>query len=632
MLLRNLVPVLAIWIDFASNAKALAAYGLTKDARLFSQQSFDIIIVGGGTAGITLAARLAKSTSLNIGVLEAGEFVPPGQNSLVDTPAFAGQSFTDPNLSWGFTTSPQTHLDNRVLLYPRGKMLGGSSGLNAMAWVRPRQEELDIWSRLGIQGGWNWQGLLPYMMKAENVSMGNSSAFPGSHYPSGFDSTVLGRKGPVQVSYDNTFSGVQTPFVESFIRVGATLNENPENGNNIGVFNSQHSVDVATGNRSYAATGYFVPNQGQTNLLVLTGSRVARINFAQAITPLLANGVEFIVAGTTYSVKATREVVLAAGTVQTPQILELSGIGNKNLLARLNISTFLDIPTVGENLQEHNSVPSTFLLKEPAPITLDALSNNATFAFEQLQQYLLNHTGLFTTLPTYSYHPLQTFFSSASVAALVIEILAELATKTLSPFQKLQAEIQIEWLLKGKVGQIELAPFAGGIPGLPTPVIPGRSYISLVAFGQHLFSRGSVHIKSASPLDAPIIDPNFCDFTFDRKILSLGIDLAKRVAATKPLADLIETVANPANITSEEDLNRYIIGNIAPEYNAIGTAALAPKAMGGVVGDDLLVYGTSNLRIVDASIIPMHLATHIQSLVYAIAEKAADIIIAEHDL
>lgn len=106
-------------------------------------------------------------------------------------------------------------------------MLGGSSGLNSLAWVRPRKEELNVWARLGIRGGWDWDGLLPYMMKSANVSMGNSSAFPGSTHPSGFDSTVEGRSGPIQVGYDNTFSGVQRPWVESFIKVGSILNQNP---------------------------------------------------------------------------------------------------------------------------------------------------------------------------------------------------------------------------------------------------------------------------------------------------------------------------------------------------------------------------------------------------------------------
>jgi choline dehydrogenase-like flavoprotein len=159
--------------------------------------------------------------------------------------ALTGASFTDPGLAWQFNTVPQANVNGRPIFFPRhvhtsyyiyensrlmlvrGKMLGGSSGLNSMAWVRPRKEELDAWARLGIQGGWNWDGLLPYMMKSANVSLGDSSAFTGSIHPSGFNSLVEGRSGPIQVGYDNTFSGVQTPWLESFIKVGAILNQDP---------------------------------------------------------------------------------------------------------------------------------------------------------------------------------------------------------------------------------------------------------------------------------------------------------------------------------------------------------------------------------------------------------------------
>lgn len=595
----------------------------------FSEQKFDILIAGGGTAGITLAARLSEETSLRIGVIEAGELIIPGQNPLVDTPALTGESFNDPILSWGFNTIPQANLGNRVVSYPRGKMIGGSSGLNAMAWVRPRKDDLDNWSSFGVQGGWDWDGLLPYMIKSENVSIGSSAAFPGSTQPSGVDSSVNGRKGPIQVSYDPTFTGVQTPVVQSFLNIGAILNQVPEGGNNIGVFNSQHSVDIATGNRSYAATGYFIPNQGRQNLLVLTGAKISKILFANNSIPLITTGLEYIQGNVTYTATAAREVLVTTGAVQTPQLLELSGIGNSSILKSFGIPTLLDIPTVGQNLQDHNSISITYLLKEPSPITLDDLTNNATFAMEQQQLYLENHTGLFTLIPTYSYHPLQTFFSPEIIASLINETIEELNQRKLSKFQQLQANLQIAMLREGKIGQIEIAPFGGGIPGLPNPLVSGRNYVSLSGFGQHLFSRGSVHIGSNSPLDPPLIDPNFMDFEFDRSILSLSVELSERIAAAPPLSNLIESRLNPSpDITGGQALDDYIDSNLTPEFNALGTAALASQDLGGVVGEDLFVYGTQNLRIVDASIFPMHVATHIQTLVYAVAEKAADMIIA----
>lgn len=232
----------------------------------------------------------------------------------------------------------------------------------------------------------------------------------------------------------------------------------------------------------------------------------------------------------------------------------------------------------------------------------------------------------FTTLPTYSYHALQSFFNATEIAELVNQTALEIASKNLSAFQQLQANIQLEWLKEGVVGQIELALFTGGVPGLPNPTISGKSYLSIFAFGQHLFSRGSVHINSTSVLDTPVIDPNYFDYTFDRRVLSLGLEVGGRTASVGPLSDLIDSIANPQNITSESDWDSWVTQTLGTEYNAIGTVAMAPKNMGGVVGDDLIVYSTSNLRVIDASIIPLHLATHIQQVVYAIAEKAAVII------
>ncbi|KAK7034765.1 hypothetical protein VNI00_012172 [Paramarasmius palmivorus] len=416
-------------------------------------------------------------------------------------------------------------------------MVGGSSGINAMAWVRSPSLELDAWSQLGIQGGWNWEDLLPYMMKVENVSLGDPTAYPGSTKPSGWDDNFYGRDGIIQVGYSRTFTGVHEPFVESILNLGEQLNEDQANGRNLGVANGAHAVDITTGNRSYALD-YFTHNQGRTNLLVLTGATVTRILLSNTGSEVEATGLEYISNGETYIANASREVILSAGTAfSNIRLLELSGIGNKAILESLGIETVLDIPTVGENLQDHNSVTTTYLLKEPAPITLDALQNNPQFFQEQMLEYLVNKTGLLTTLPTYSYHALQTFFSPIEVAELVNTTKYEISQRNLSKFQELQAQLQLKWLEEGTVGQIELSPYA------------------------------------------------------DRKIMSFGVELARKIANTSPLVDLIESELNPGpNANNDEVRGR----------DCRGTAALAPKDLGGVVGDDLLVYGTSNLRVVDA--------------------------------
>ncbi|KAJ3915490.1 alcohol oxidase, partial [Lentinula edodes] len=542
----------------------------------------------------------------------------------LNIPVFTGQSFDDPELSWRFNTTPQSQVSGRSLMYPRGKMVGGSSGINSMAWVRPGRTELDSWSRFGINNGWNWLDLLPYMKETENVTIGDISLFPGLMYPSGHDSFVEGRAGPIQISYDNVFTQVQAPFVESLLAAGGILNGNPDNGDNIGISNGAHSVDPQTGNRSYATTAYKLTLERNPNIVLLLNAMVTEVIFNDSSQGLQATSVKYFKNNRTFTASAKREVIISAGAVQTPQLLELSGIGNAELLKKMGIVPLLDISAVGENFQDHISVPTSFLLHEPSPATLDDLNNNASFAEQQFHEYLVNHTGFYTMLPTYSYLPLQQFISDTDIKELIFVTKQEIAKKNLTSLQQLQYEIQLEWLESGAVGQLEIALFPG-IPGLPQPVEAGRNYISIVSFVQHPFSRGSVHISSLSSSHMPMINPNLLNYTFDNHVLNLGLNLSLRIASMAPLSGFIEAITNPF----KDNLRSYISSTIESPTN---DPNINDKIYSGVVDENLLVYGTSNLRIVDASIIPIHMATHIQTLVYAIARKVAYMFITFHDI
>ncbi|KAJ3741922.1 hypothetical protein DFH05DRAFT_1544868 [Lentinula detonsa] len=595
--------------------------GLTTDAAGFAEQSYNYVIVGGGTAGLALAARLTEMTNVTVGVIEAG--VLRVGDPKVDTPAFIGEALFDTDYDWNFQTVPQTYVSQRNIAINRGKMLGGSAGLNFMIWQHGSQRDYDSWSELGISNGWDWDGLLPYLLKTETVTPSpvGELGFSGRV---GTDNDFEGRSGPLPIQYNNFYSPLETPYSQALQALGVPFNSNPDGGNSTGLFNSAACVDVNTGNRSYSAVNYFLANQARTNLVVLQGAQVTKINLTPG-SPVVATGVEFVVDGTTYNVSATTEVVLSAGTIQTPQLLELSGIGNPTILEQYDIPVVISNSDVGENYQDHTHVVSQFQLNDPTIPTTNLLSTNATFQAEQDLLYLNDHTGIYTyTASDISFHPMQQFFSPVELASSITQLQNELAAANLSEWQSKQAQIQLSDLQAGTVGQMELLFFAGDI-GVSAQ--SGTEFVDILNFGSRHFSRGSVHIGSSDPLAAPLIDPNYFQFTIDKEVVVKGTQIARQVTQTAPLASFIKAPTNPStNVSSEADFEQFVLENVGTEWHPVGTASLGPQGAGGVVDDNLIVYGTSNLRVVDASVIPLQIASHIQSTVYAIAEKAADII------
>ncbi|KAJ4501807.1 hypothetical protein C8R41DRAFT_913089 [Lentinula lateritia] len=595
--------------------------GLTTDAAGFAEQSYNYVIVGGGTAGLVLAARLTEMTNVTVGVIEAG-FLRVGDPK-VDTPAFIGQGLLDPDYDWSFQTVPQTHVSERNIAISRGKMLGGSSGLNFMIWQHGSQRDYDSWAQLGISNGWDWDGILPYILKAETVTPSPVGAL-GYSGRVGTNNDFEGRSGPLPIQYNNFYSPFESPYAQALEALGVPFNPDPDAGNSTGLFNSAACVDVNTGNRTYSPVSYFLPNQARTNLVVLQGAQVTKINLTPG-SSAVATGVEFVVDGITYNANATTEVVLSAGTIQTPQLLELSGIGNPTILEQYGIPLIISNSDVGENYQDHTHVVSQFEVTDPTMPTTNLLNTNATFQQEQDALYLDDHTGIYTyTASDISFHPMQQFFSPIELASSIAQLQSEIAAANLSEWQTKQFQIQLSDLEAGTVGQMELLFFAGDIGG---GAASGTEYVDILNFGSRHFSRGSVHIGSADPLAAPLIDPNFFQFTIDKEVVVKGTQIARNVTQTAPLSSLIKTPINPStNVTSEADFEQYVLENVGTEWHPVGTASLGPQGAGGVVNDNLIVYGTSNLRVVDASVIPLQIASHIQSTVYAIAEKAADII------
>ncbi|GAB1520525.1 hypothetical protein RhiTH_003602 [Rhizoctonia solani] len=533
----------------------------TRNGAEFSSQAFDYVIIGGGTAGLALAARLSENPKISVGVIEAGPYFE--NDPLIDTPALAGRLQGDPTYDWMFRTVPQIHVNNRSMPMARGKALGGSSAINLMALDRASKIEYDAWEELG-NPKWNWDGLLPYMKAAERFETidpfraNATHADPDDIYPS------QGTKGPISASFNTT------------------------------------AVNRTTGTRSYSANTYFAYNSAKSNFVVLTEAQVTKIMFGHSKPgkngKVTATGVSFVHNTTTHSVKVLKEVILSAGTFQTPQLLELSGIGNSAILQQHGITPIVDLPGVGENLQDHLLVPSTYELK-PGPTTLDILRNSPSYAAEAQAQYASTHDGIYTaTTSTLSFINLGYITTPTELSDMIAKLDREIAADQVTKLQKAQYSIQKDWLKK-RVGTIEIV-LTQAYGGTGTPKV-NASYISIQMAIQHPFSRGSVHINSSNPLVAPEINPNYFTKSIDEETLVKALKFGFKISQTEPLASYIVARQDPPPETSsDEAYTEYVKANVRTIFHPIGTAALAPRVIGGVVDTSLKVYGTTNLRVV----------------------------------
>ncbi|CAE6436115.1 unnamed protein product [Rhizoctonia solani] len=615
---RALVWPTLVFLGVAS--ASVLPRSLTTDGASFASQTFDYIVVGGGTAGLAVAARLAENASVTVGVIEAGQYI--ADDPLIDTPQLFGQAQGNAKYDWMFESVTQTGLNNRVMAMPRGKVLGGSSALNYMAFDRASKVEYDAWETLG-SSGWNWDGLMPYMKMAEDFT--NIDPFRNYTHSSGVYPSQ-GINGPIGSSYNVWYSDVTTPYAQSLLKLGIPANLDPDSGNAFGIYNCAMSVNRTTGKRSYSASTYYAYNAERSNFVVLTGGQATKINFANATVEgnLVATGVSFVSGSTTYTVNARKEVILSAGSLQSPQLLELSGIGNSTILRQFGITPLVNLPGVGENLQDHVFIPTSYELK-PGKTTFDILRNNATYAAEAQAQYAATRDGIYAaTHSAFSFINLASYVNTSTIQSMKAKLDQEIAASGTTALEQAQFAIQKQWINQ-KLGHMEIIMYPGYF-AFSAPK-ENTAYMSLLMAIQHPYSRGNIHIGSADPLVKGIYDPKYFSKSIDLDTLVQAVKFGLKISQTEPIASSIVTRQDPApEVTSDEDIANYIKTYVESVYHPIGTTALAPKALGGVVNDKLKVYGTTNVRVVDASVIPIHMGTHITRTIYGIAEKAAALI------
>lgn len=503
----------------------------------------------------------------------------------------------------------QSGANNRVFAQNRGKVLGGSSALNLMTWDRTSIAELDAWEEKLGNKGWNWNSLYAAMLKVETFQ-------PSPLY----GEEGVGKTGPIGTLINRVFPRQQSTWIPTLNNLGLPENRESLNGHPIGVSTQPSNVNPNY-TRSYAPEYLKL---AKSNLVLKLETRVAKVNFDGNT----ATGVT-LEDGTV--ITARREVILSAGSLQSPGLLELSGIGDPTLLSSLSIPVVKSLPSVGQNLQDHIRIQASFQLKPEYP-SFDALRNTSRAAIE-LAQYNAGNASLYDyTASGYAYLPWTTV-SPATAATLYN--LAQNDTSLSSPVDKLKQSYSSP-ALNDTVPQLEVIFSDGytGLKGYPASSSPlnGIGTFTLIGVVQHPLSKGSVHINSRNTSLPPTINPNYLSHPYDLHAATTLARFLRTVAQTQPLRTTWSAEYEPgaAAVMSDADWEAYTKANTLSIYHPVGTCAMLPEADGGVVDAELRVHGVQGLRVVDASVIPLLPSAHIQTLVYGIAERAAEMMVLAH--
>lgn len=596
------------------------------------QSSYDFVIVGGGLAGLVMASRLTEDQNKTVLVLEAGD-TGDAVASSIDIPANAYySSLLGTSYDWKYTTVPQPHLGNRQLSWPRGKVLGGSSAVNGLYLVRPSQLEVDANAGLMANqpgaSAWSWEGLFSAMKKSETFTAPSSQIQMEGAIE--YNLSSHGTSGPLHYSYPGFIVPVVGSWTDTLEWIGILSTSDSNGGEDWGAFIATSSINPSNWTRSYSKSAYIDPLPFRPNLSILPNATATRVLFADnnnstsSSTNLTATGVEWAADANSprSTVGVNKEVILCGGAINTPQILMLSGIGPQDVLSAAGVPLKLSLPGVGQHLQDHLSaqVVVETTAETAASIKSTSQTSNGTstpfLSFINSAIAYANSTDL---------------FGLAFPAQLQQELLANVSAdaQTLVPSNddtvregyKAIYTTTAEKLLTTQIGQVEL------LLSLTGTANGGASSIAVQAAIQHPYSQGRIYINSSDPFTYPVIDPNYFSHPIDLLILREGLKLARKITQTQPLnASITKEISPGPSVATDSDWDAWIPPQVGTEYHPCCTAAMLPLSQGGVVDANLKVYGTANLRVVDASIYPMEFAAHLQAPTYGVAEQAAEII------
>ncbi len=543
--------------------------GPSKDSNV---TEFDYVIVGGGSAGCVLAARLSADGRQRVLLLEAGG---SDASPWIRMPIGYGRTFTDPAVNWMYETEPDPALGNRSALCPRGKVLGGSGSINAMVWVRGQPGDFDDWAAAG-NPGWGYRDVLPYFRKVEDHVLG-ASEYHGAGGPMHIRG-IEQEAHPLCERFLATTDGLGIPRTDDF---------NGARSEGAGLWH----LTIQGGIRVSTATAYLAPARRRANLTVLTHAQVTRILFAGRE----ATGVEYLRGGTRHVATARREVVLAAGAINSPQLLQLSGVGDPAVLGGLGIPLVHAAPRVGAGLQDHLAVSYYYRSRVPTlndelyPL-LGKLRAGVRYVLTRKGPLSLsvNQAGAFVrSRPGLERPNLHIYFNPLSYTAAK------------GPRRKL------------------------------TSPDPWSAF--LLSFNTcRPTSRGSVAIRSADPFTAPAIRTNFLSTAEDLADVQDGARFLRRLAAARPLADVVEREYQPgADVLSDDAVLEDFRNRAGSVYHVSCTCSMGPDPSAAVVDARLRVHGLGRLRVADASVFPAVTSGNTNAPTIMVAEKAADLILSD---
>ena len=459
------------------------------------------------------------------------------------------------------------------------------------------------------------------------------------------DNKLQGASGSIQASFPNLEDPFSRAWVDTFRHLGYALHDDPFSGKAVGAYSCPSTVDFVTQERSYAATTLYAPVSARPNLYLMTCLMVEKILLEELDQSFVATGVQFSHGGRRKTTRALKEVILAAGALQSPKLLELSGIGAQEILETYNLSTYINNPHIGENLQDHVMAGISFEVKDNMKTGDDLLRQNPEAIQSAMKAYQMTKTGPLCSsgVNSYAFMPLIEFTTENGQAELKKLLDAHLSGTTCSkqhPIQEHRSKIIRSMLESPDVGSAAYFTFTAqsntgntlDLKPLSADLQPGN-FITLTTALLHPFSTGHVHIASSDPTQAPRIDPRYFSHALDLEIFARHLCYIETIASTEPLASLLKPNgrrnASKAYVKSLDAAKEYAQLAAMSNWHSVGTCAMLPREKDGVVDERLVVYGTRNLRVVDASIIPIIPQSNTQSTVYAVAERAADLIKAD---
>ena len=524
---------------------------------------FDYVIVGAGSAGCVLAARLSEDPRAQVLLLEAG---PEDRHPWLHIPLGYGKTFRDPNVSWQFQTEPEESTGGRSLTIPRGKVLGGSSSINGLGFTRGQADDYDTWAQMGNRG-WSFSEVLPYFKRMERFE-GGADEFRGGD-------------GPMSVSYARDRWELCEVFIKAAERHGIPYNADPNGARHEGI--NYFQMNTRNGRRHSTSVAYLNPVRARPNLTVETHAEARRLLFEGK----RCVGLAYEIQGQPREVRAG-EVILCGGSIGSPQLLELSGIGQGARLKELGIEVVHDLKGVGENLHDHYLARSVWRVTQK--VTFNERMSGIRLGVEAMK-YALFRRGL--------------------LAICAAQLCAFIRSRPELDLPDLELTFTPWSMQQGKIGVFE-----------------DRPGMSIVAFQLRPESRGSIHIRSTDPKQAPAIRPNYLATETDRRVLIDGLKLARRIVASPELDPYRGEQIWPApHLNTDDELLAHARETGASVGHLCGTCKMGPATdANAVVGPDLKVHGIEGLRVADGSVLPTQISGHTNAPIIMIGEKASDLV------